>query len=575
MKKCKSIFLFLQFLLFACSFYGQSNTKSKPQAPTPAIPQIIFSLNSLNEDAALMDSAAARIFLRVEMADFLWKQKVTGGDDLAKSFVVKAVEDFQSHKEQIPIFYQKILASKISSTLRHYSPSVLDQVTQKYDFKPNANDSGYKQLDNYGKDDASKVASDVRTKILNNPDSLNDGSITFILYKLYSLNKITEANLLLDAVASAGDKSLSLKTSETFFFLKDSFLRNTTPIETQKKYFNLIFNLNKQYLMILQKPSVSNEERSVGKNLYQNLRYILPAVENILPSLHPGYAALANALQNLQSKSTREREEVEERLARSDDRLRDTISEAEKTDDKSLSDELWTEAAQLALQKKKFQLAVDCLEKVEAEDSGTVLWHDQFLDDDVTKSALAENDVDSAKFAVSKIKSDLRRATALLQIAGYYQKNNDNPQAQSVLNDSLKKIDRLEDNPQKVRGLCQIFYAAESIDASQMYEIGKTIVKTINKIPSPKLEIKPESEEQVKYVKEIQMVIAENVLPVFQKFAKKDANYARSLALDLSQRNYRTIAQFGVEAGTPSLKIERTLLKEKILLSEKSDKEQK
>lgn len=558
MKKRKNIVLLLQFLLFASSLYAQSDTKSKNPLPIqPVIPQIVFSINSLKEDIKLMDSPTARTFLRVKAAEFLWKQKIANSGDLAESLIIKAVEDLQSNKEEIPIFYQKTLSSKIDSILHHYSPDLLIKITEKYDFRSDPNSSSYKELDNYGKDGASKVASDLRSKILSNPDSLNDSSIIFTLYKLYSFNKITEANLLLEAIVSAGEKSSASKAGDTLFFLKDNFLRNTTPVEIQKRYFNLVFNLSGQYLITSQKPSVSNEERSTGNNLYQTLRYILPAVENTLPSSYPSYLALTSALQNIQPKVSREREDVEEKLAKSEDRLQATISEAEKTDDKSLSNDLWMEAAQLALRKKKFRLAVDCVEKVEAEDSGFILWHDQFLDDDVTKSALENNDVESAKLAISKIKSDIRMATALLQTAKYYQKNNDNFQAQAILSESLKKIGGLEDNPQKVRGLSQIFYAAESIDTSRNYEIVKTIVKSINKIPSPKLEIKPESEEQVKYVKEIQMVIAENVLPVFQTLAKKDASYARSLALDLSQRNYRTIAQFGVEIGTPSLENEK------------------
>lgn len=552
MKKSKKAVLLLQLLLFVSALYGQSDIKSKNSPPIPPpIPQIVFTINSLKEDVKLMDSSTARVFLRIEIADFLWKRKVANSEDLAESLMVKAVEDLQSNKEEIPSFYQKTLSSKIDSILHHYSPELLIKITEKYDFKSNSNNSSYKELDNYGKDSAAKVASDLRNKILSNPDSLNDGSIIFTLHKLYSFNKITEANSLMEVIVFTGEKLPFSKAGDTLFFLKDNFLRNTTPIETQKRYFNLVFNLSGQSLISLQKSSVSNEERTAGSNLYQTLRYILPAVENSLPSSYPNYLALTNALQNLQSKVSREREDVEERLAKSDDRLRDTISEAEKTDDKGLSNDLWTEAAQLALQKKKFQLAIDCLEKVEAKDSGFILWHDQFLDDDVTKSALEDDDLDSAKLAVSKIKSEMRMAVALLQIARYYQKNNDSPQAQATLSESLKKINSLEDNPQKLRGLSQIFYAAESIDTSRRYEIVKTIVKTINKIPTPKLELKPESEEQVKYVKEIQMVIAENVLPLFETLAKKDAAYARSLALDLSQRNYRTIAQFGVEIGTP------------------------
>ena len=537
--------MLLLLLLSSGSVKAQSKGVPKQQESDIALQaQKLARISSLNQEVKTVDSATLRAFLRVKLSDFIWKNKFIDGQSLAEKIIQESVEDFQNNITEVPGFYKNLIQADILSILRTNSPELYKKISDNFDSTSNALQS-YKLAGEYGKSGVLNAVEDVKNRLLPSADPTDRATVMFIVKKLLSQNKLAEVNSILEAIIERQEQSF-LEDSRLLFFLSPEFLAQTTPISMRKKFLAVTINNGQK---LLQKLNSGSAEREIYQNVYNTLRNNLPEIEKLLPSDYPQALTITVALQNKSSQSDKIRQEITERIEQSKDKLEQTISEAKQAEDKEIKNDLWGQAAELALDQKKYQLSVDCAMKIESEDSNSTLWRDQFLDDDVAKAALENNNVESAEYSISKIESKLKNATALLRIVKYHYKNKNTVQSQLDLAEAVKKLKAVNNDSHKVRGLSAALDIALLTDNAQVYEIGQAIVKTINSLPSPNLEDKPDSEARKSFIRDVQMVAITNLLLAFQRLAEKDSSLAQSLALDLS-RNYRIAAQFGAEIGT-------------------------
>ncbi|HEX8567662.1 MAG TPA: hypothetical protein VF648_18635 [Pyrinomonadaceae bacterium] len=542
--KSLQIHLLLFLLLLSGSVNAQRKSVPKNQESGIVLQaQKLARISSLNQQVKTIDSATLRTFLRLKLSDFIWKKKFIDGQSLAENIIQESVEDFQKNITEIPDFYKSSLQADILSILRINSPTLYKKISDNFDSTSNSLQS-YRLAGDYGNSGILNAVEDVKNRLLPSTNPADRTAIIFIVKKLLLQNKVAEVNSILEAIIERQEQSI-LDDSKLLFFLSRDFIAQTTPISLQKRF--LIKALNNGQIL-LQKLNSGNVDRETHLNVYNTLRNNLQEIEKLLPSEYPRALVIASALQNKSSQSDKIRQEIAERIEQSKDKLQQTISEAKQVDDKKIKNDLWQDAAQLALKEKKYQLSIDCLNEIESADPGFALWRDQFLDDDITKSALDNNDIESAKYAISKIESKLRSGTALLQIVTYYYKNKDALQSQAVLAEAVKRIKETDDNPQKVRVLSEALNTALTVNDAVVYEIAQIVVKTVNSIPSPNLENALGSDAQKKFVDEVQMVIIANILPAFQGLAKQDSSIAQNLANDLP-RDYRMAALCGIETG--------------------------
>lgn len=508
--------------------------------------QTLSRISSLNQQIKTVDNATLRIYLRLKIADFIWRKKVLEGQSSADNIVLEAVEDFQKNKTEIPDFYKNSFEADIQSLLRLYSPAAYKKISQDFGFKKENALSSYGLMDGYDEAGIFKAVEDVKKRLLTN-DSTNITAITFIIKELSSKNKTAEVNSVLDTIITSHERAI-IYNPKLLFFLNQEFTAKTTPINLQKRHLNLTLTNGQR---LLQKLNSGVADRGNYQDIYYSLKNNLLEIERLLPSEFPQAIAILNALQEKQSQEKKKTEEIQERIKQSKDKLEQTISEAKQAESKETKNSLWQQAAELALEEKKYQLSVDCLNKIETDSSNFSLWSDQFLDDELAKSALEDNDVESAELAISEIKSKLRNATALLQVVKHHHRNKETIQSQIILAEAIKRIKATENDAQKVRGLYEALRTAFVVDNMQTYEIGQYIVKTVNLLPSPNLEDKPDSEAKKTFVGNVQMVVVANIVPAFQIIAKQDPLIARNLANDLP-RNYRIAALLAVEIASAS-----------------------
>lgn len=546
--KCLQSLLIFSLLLSSFGVRGQDKSKQKEITPETAAlhAQTLSNLSSLNQQIKTVDSATVRIFLRLKMSDFIWRKKIIGGQNLAESITAEAVEDFQKNKTEIPSLYQNSLQADALALLRVNTPVLYKKVSKEFDLEKGDPLQSYKLASEHSNTGTAKAIDDVKNRLVAGNSPANVTAIIFIVRELLAQNKVAEVNSILESVLTSQEQT-DTSPPKLLLFLNENFLAQTTPITLQKRFLTVVIGKGQ---ILLQQFNAGNQSGDDFQTIYMMLRSNLPQVQRLLPSEYASTLALFDALQKKLPQQDKEREEIAERIKQSKDKLAQTISEAKGAENKTTANDLWRQAAQLALREKKYQVAVDCVNNIESDEPNFALWRDQFLDDDVAKSALENNDAESAEYAISKIESKLRTGTALLRVVKYHHKNKDAVQSQIVLAEAVKKIKATDNNPQKVRGLSEALYAALPVDSAQVYEIAQSIVKTINSVPSPNLEDKPQSEARKKFVEDVQMVVTSSILPTFQRLAKQDSSFARSLANNLP-RDYRTAALFGVEAAVP------------------------
>lgn len=508
--------------------------------------RLLINLSYLNQQVKTLDSATIKVFLRIETADFIWKRRISEEREFAESLLEDAIKELQTRKAEIPGFYQISFQTDIISSLKRNSPDFFQKVSKKYGLEENDYAQSYNLISKRGNSGISKAIEQVK-KSLSDQDVSSDPpvEVVFMIEELTAQNKIVEANSILEFILTSFEKSAG-GSYELFLYLNKKYTSPTTSIDLQKRFLRFIIAAGQS---TLQKPNLNALDLKKRQNIYQILDYNLLKIQTILPSDFPQALAVKDILQKSMTDAFKERAEINKRINESKDKLNQTVSEAEKAEVKLLKNDLWEQAAALALEEKKFSLAVDYLEKVESSDENFLLRHDQFLDDEVTKSALKEMDVASAEYAVRNIKSKLRSGLADLQIVKFYHVNKDTMNAQLALNNSIKKIQSAENDAQKIRGLSNALNAAFSIDKDSLFNIAETIVKIVNSIPVPSLDEKEENESRKQYVNDVQMVVAWNILASFRVLARHNSEFARSLTSSFTQHEYRAASLLGVEIG--------------------------
>ena len=544
MKLISALFYFV--LLLVNFTNGQVVNKGKDtDLLTVSRARLLLNLSNLNQETKTLDSVAVKIFVKIEIANFIWKRKISEGQDFAESLMEEAIRELQTRKAEIPILYLNAFQTDITSSLKANSPDFFQKISKKYNLEVDGYAQSYDLVSKHGKNGISKAIEQVKKSLSSLDTSSNPVGVVFIIEELLAQNKITEANSILESILTSVEKSAT-NSYELFLYLNERYVSQTTPIDLQKRFLKFAIAAGQS---ALQKPSVNSLDSEKRQNIYQILKYNILKIQTILPSEFPQALAITDSLRKSLTNAFKEREEINDRINQAKDKLSQAISEAERAEDKSLKNDLWEQAADLALKKKKFRLAVDCLEKIESNDEEFLSRHDQFLDEDVTASALKENDLNSAEYAISKIKSKLRSGLATLQIVKFHYQNKDKLNAQLTLNESIKKIDATENDSQKIRGLSEVLNLAFIVDKERLFDITQSVVKTVNSLPSPNDDEKPESELRKKYVNDVEMVTAWNLFPAFLKLAKNDSAFARNITSDFTEQKYRVITSVAAEIG--------------------------
>lgn len=525
-------------IIIFCALTGaaqQADEKTRIAARQIVLKKRIL-VDDLDNQAKNLPLAAARIFARTKLAEWLWKN---GADETgrAEPLAVKAVEELYEKKDEIPNWI--FLSSDLFALLEMNAKDAAKRLRAKYNIEDAEDLSNASSL--LSKEGGDKIVAAKIKRALRRESDLN--TITYMLGELRDRKSPEFLSILFEIVAleETGKNSFA---ADSLFWVVDYFRDRSVPNDLKIRFYRIVVGKARS--------AVQAADADAGATADGLLYALLPDINAVAPELSAEALALKSVLSAKTSQRTKRLQERDKRIDESADKLEALIAEAEKTDDKNDKTSLYDDAGSLATKREKFRLAVDLYDK--ALESLTndfplkpefrYLYHDQQLNE-IVGAALAKNDADSAGYATKKIVGGLAKAEALRQTAIYFYENKDSASALRAYDEALKLTVKAENNGLKFYTLFRLIRAAQTIDADRVSEATAATAKTIDNFPTPNPEDKPGTKNFDEYVSTI-MAVNVNVASAMSNLVKKNKSEAADFAIRINRKEVKIIADIAL-----------------------------
>lgn len=489
-------------------------------------------VDDLDGQAKNVPLTAARIFARLKIAEWLWKE---GKDDTgrAESIAVKAIEELYEKKNEIPNSIH--LSAPLLALLELNAKDTAEKLKAKYKIEAKEDLSNADSL--LAKEGGDKIlAAKIKQHLTNGNDLYQ---ISYLIGELRD-RKSQEVLAILAHIIALEETGGNSFPAGALFNLADYFREKTVPINLKIRFYRIVLGKARD--------ATQSPDGSIITPTDRLLYAVLPDINQNAPELSSEATALRSILSAKTSQLTRESRERDERIKANEDKLAALIFEAEKADSKSVKRDLYDDAGLLATKQGKFQLAADLYgkalenianrEKVKPE----ILYghHDHQLNE-IVKAALDKNDVESAEYAMKKIVGEFKKADALRQTAIYFFEHKDSAAALSNYYESLKIVAKQENTGMKFYMLFRLIPAAQTIDRDRVSETTAITAKAIDNFPTLNPEDKPGTDKFNEYTSTI-MAINYNVNQVMRDLIKKNKSEANDFANLINRQEVKIIA---------------------------------
>lgn len=528
------------FVLFFCLVFCFSlNTGAQSQTEKKEIyqnQQRAQSLSFLKNDIKTAEDAPMRCFLRAQIVKFIFERKITTHSETAKSFALDCLDDIAKNPAQFSAAQSAFWKSTIISLLRVNLPGIAAKAEKKYFLSEE--DSGLSDFYELNStSDSNGVANKIISKIANGEIS---EKILSLFYKLREKNSDASFRVL-DALLKFFENSGNeTKFAHAINVLSVYYLGNSTPLELKKRFLYFAVKLGQNALLESDKSNSYNQGRDI-------LEISLPEIKQVIPAIYEQASAIYLTLDSKISKTSREKKDALQRIEESENQLQQTITEAEAAENKTLKDDLWMSAARLAVEKKEFRTAVDSVMKIESKVEIFNVWRNQFLVDEVLTSALRENDFESPEYLLKQIEDVNERGRGTLKIASRFVELKNSARAFEELEAALEILGKAANSTTKVRIFLSAVPIAAKIDKTKTFDVASAVIKVINRLPTPSVDEKIETDARQKYVENVLLPNSFNIVAAFKILAKEDATFAFPLAQEIQRREWRLAAEISAE----------------------------
>ena len=525
--------LLLAGLFLSCSFISYSQVDGADEKDELAQLRlkkqlVVIDLESQTKN---IPYAAVRVFAGYRTASWLWKD---GKDDTGRAaeIAAAAIDDHYKNRGEIPSTY--FFDSHLFILLDSHAKGLAKQLREKHKGSVNESEAIIRLL---SEKDGPKRAVDAAVRLLSRPNEQNPD----LVYVLTNLEQQGSPELyrLLGAILAADQTGNGRLPTHMIEILTGFFIKPDVPNEMRKQFIQLVLGRarNPAALSVLDRDAY-----------YRTLQRLWPDISTRYPEMLAEAGPIYTFLSAQMSRSTREANERYERIQNSADKLAATVAEAERAEDKIEKYALYTSAARLALEKKRFVYAVDLMEKaseidiprsgIKAEFSKNL--HDQFYRSVVTK-ALEASEPHAAEHAIKKMQAPMSKAEALKNLSQYHIDGNDLDSGRRSHDEAVKLVGNIESSPQGASLLLSMLPTAHRIDSGRLLELTQMIAKTINAIPSLNVEDKPDTKNYREYVTKV-MDINWNLDSALRQLVKVNRGAAKDLADRIEKKEIKIIA---------------------------------
>ena len=528
----KLLTLTLFFFVFAFSLSGQEGAEKMNEHRTGDHFQKEVVIHELETQFKSIPYAAIRVCLRYKLAEWLLKD---GHDETGRGeqIAVSAIEDNFQKRAEIPFSYS--CAPQLFVLLQSHSKDVAQKLVDKYQ----SGDESSLIPALLAKEGGDRLAVDAALRSLSGLSEQRP-DLVYLLMRLDQQGS-PEIYRVLSAILSAEESGRSAYPTGMIEIFSTYFIKPDVPAEIQRQFLRMIVmrSLNVMSLTIPDQGAY-----------YRMMQRLLPEISTIYPELLPEAAAAHSILSSKVTRETREANERHERIRNSADKLAATVAEAERAKDAVVKYSLYTSAARLALNDKKFVYAVDLMEKaseIDLSDTSVnepfrVRMHDEFYRDVVVK-ALEAMDPNAATYAIAKMTADLSKAESLRHMAQYFIKNDDLDSARRYHDRGIRLISNVQSSTHSITTLIKMLPNAQGVDPGRVFEVNRLIARGVNAIPSPDVADRPGTENYQTYVTDV-LTINWMLLKEMTSLVKENRNAVMDLANRVEKKEVKIATTF-------------------------------
>lgn len=491
-----------------------------------------------------VESPAFRAYLYAQVAAWLWRG---AGDDPALRLsaveaAARGIADLHEHEREIPpvpayAFYEELLG-----IVRRHSASEAARLESAYPLRMKVSRTEQEKAGGrlhaaLGKLNDPRTAAEGLEQALR---LINSGTvpITSLHGELVYLGTRDSAALpqLLSAALALEERNAGTVPLVNLFFLSQFYLKDSMPAELRARFLATSVAATRTVT------AAQRNEPQVFNWAVQLLRAVLPHLQK---SNHPLHAEAAARLANFAPGATRA-DEIYNRIRESADPLAESLREADAAGDPGMKRELRESAARYARKQGKLRQAVELIASVQdggRAPSDEYSPRDEFLDG-VFRDALAQKDVEVARYAASKMASPVNRAGAARRLAHHSFAAKDAQAVTEYLNEAVKALRDAPDGQGKALAYLRLAADSAELDAARAPELLREAVKAANNIPRPR-------EDATGEVSWKFFPVADAVTAAFRRVAQADRASASGLTTYLQPKELRVAAALGVYGEPP------------------------
>lgn len=498
-----------------------------PNVNLEARPPAEALLNELPDQIRAMDEPVVRIFLRLQLAAYLWTSRDQTRSLNPEIIAAAAFSDLQDHQDEITELYAQSYWRDLLALARLHAPALAERYAAGQVGSRNQIEVAYSMLNR--SDGVASALELLRRSLQAGQDP--DLTLAFFLRRLKELRPAEVPRLLAD-ILNAAERWPGTTAVRTLALLRSDYLDAQNPPELRARFLAIVVNITMGYATF---------DQMTASRAHVLLEASLPSLETLLPSRYAEAAALTAAVRQFISQGARESLAARERIRQSADPTDQLLTEARAARNSSTRNMHLAEAAQLALRQGELRRAIDIAADNSPEGNGG-LWRDQFLDE-VIDNAIRKRDIEIAAYAASKMILPLNRALAKQKIAVHHFGSGDIGRAREVMGEAFKLADSAENDAQKAIALLQLAVGFARIDAARMPEVMQAAIRVINNLPTS--EERRGSEARNDHIKRTLMPVVWNIFPVFRALARANADETLQLASSIRRREMRGAATLG------------------------------
>jgi hypothetical protein len=490
-----------------------------------------------------MDEVALRLSARNQVLAYLSESKTVSDNNLRlkRSLALDAISDLSNNHQEIPQFMLDYLSADLTALIEKHQPDLTEKLQAAKETAKSSNQAvNIRSLFELKNGDL-LAAARIRQLLAQEEDSKE---LHFWLDNLRK-QKSREFEPLLREVIAIAERSPQI-SFETLLWVSPIYFHPDVPRSLQKNFAAMILSRTQPVNFSVTGPPIL---------AYELLTGALPHIQNLLPDNYERAVSQSLVLRTTIDRTQLAGEERSKRLKESQSPIEDLVQEAETAKTKSERNELLAEAAELALQKKKFNTCLDIVAKLDLEI--TVLdqvrfwqgWKNQFLKK-VVKSAMLARELESAERAALGMTASLAKVQAIASIVRYSSETGEKGAAHKLLVEAFKVSESISDVFEKAKSFILLSIICDEVDESKKAQLLISAVKVLNDLNKPTT--RRDQEPYQEYLRNLDST-GYQIIRGFKALTVSDPDVAIALADQLHKPDLRPFALIGILTGLNDL----------------------